>query len=79
MENWPATAEKAATPAKLEPIAVRPDEAARALGLSPRTIDKLIRTGAIRSRTVGRARLVSVASLRRFMDEGGTDDGSKVE
>ncbi|MBL0869240.1 MAG: helix-turn-helix domain-containing protein [Phycisphaerales bacterium] len=74
MENWPANAEKTPTPAKLEPIAVRPDEAARALGLSPRTIDKLIRTGAIRSRTVGRARLVCVESLRAFM-KGGSDDG----
>jgi len=62
MENWPTTPTTPA-PAPMEPIAVRPDEAARLLGVSPRTLDKLIKARAIDSRTVGRARLVAVPSI----------------
>ena len=48
--------------------ALRPLEAARWLGCSRDTIDRLIVAGALRSFTVGRSRFVSLAELRRYVE-----------
>ena len=54
-----------------EPGALRPDAAARWLGLSRDSIERLIRAGRLRSFKVGSARLISLSELRRFVrDEG---------
>lgn len=46
-------------------------EAARALGCSTRTLDRLISFGAIRSIRLLRRRVVPVADLRRLVERGG--------
>ena len=50
-----------------DPIAVRPNEAARLAGLSRRSIEHLIANGSLPSRRVGRARLILLADLRRLL------------
>lgn len=44
-------------------------EAARAVGCSPRTIWAACASGDLRAARVGRRRLISVAELRRWLDE----------
>lgn len=43
------------------------DEAATAIGVSPRLVRTLIARGEIRSLRIGRRRLVSVDALKRFV------------
>lgn len=50
-------------------IALRPREAAAALGISLRMVHKLIKAGVLRTRTLGRARVISVADLHRLMGD----------
>lgn len=59
-----------------EPIAVRPDEAARMVGISPRAMARLLASGEIRSLKKGHTRLVPTAELRAWIareldDQGG--------
>lgn len=49
--------------------ALRPSEAAEWLGCSRDTIDRLIAKRTLRSFKVGAARFVSLAELRRFVEE----------
>ena len=52
--------------------ALRPEEVAAALGVSRRTVDRLIATQAIRVVRLGeRAIAISTAELDRFIAEGG--------
>ena len=54
-------------------LALRPREAAASIGISPRTLDRLIAEGRIRSVKLGpsaaSARLIPVAELQRFLAE----------
>ena len=45
--------------------------AARAIGVSTRTLERLIQVGAIRTIPAFRRRLVPVKELNRFLSEGG--------
>lgn len=49
--------------------AFRPNEAARWLGCSRDTIERLWRSGELKSFTVGRARYISARELERFVAE----------
>ena len=49
-----------------EQLAVDMREAARRLGLSPRTIAKLISAGEMPSRKVGRRRIIPIRALEAF-------------
>jgi excisionase family DNA binding protein len=48
-------------------LALSTSEAAQAIGLSPRTVAELIATGALRSFTVGRRRLISVSAIEAWI------------
>jgi excisionase family DNA binding protein len=48
-------------------IAVSVVEAARRLGVSPRTMATLLAQKKIRSRTVGRRRLIPISALEEFL------------
>jgi excisionase family DNA binding protein len=48
----------------IEPLALSPREAAAYLGISKRTLSRLIRTGKIEARKAGPRTLVDVASLK---------------
>ena len=52
-------------------LALPRSAAARAIGLSTRSLDRLIRAGAIRTVPAFRRRLVPVTELNRFIAEGG--------
>ena len=52
-----------------ERLAYGPNEAAKALGSSRDTIDRLIERGELHSWTVGRRRFISAEELRRFIRE----------
>lgn len=58
------------TPAldRIEPIACRSSDGAKALGVSLRTFQSLLAAGAIPSAKVGRVRLVPVAALRAWLE-----------
>lgn len=51
----------------MEPLAVRPSEAAKVLGVSRAMIYMLTADGTLPSFTVGKARLISVDDLRAFI------------
>ncbi len=53
----------------MEPIAVRPAEAARALGLSRTALYSILSTGELESIKVGSSRLIPVEGLRKFVAE----------
>ena len=53
----------------MEPLTVRPSEAARALGISRTVLYGLLADGSIESIKVGASRLIPLESLRRFVDE----------
>ena len=48
-------------------LAVGIGEAARRLGVSPRTVTNLVRSKQIGSRKIGRRRVIPVASLEQFL------------
>jgi hypothetical protein len=56
-----------------EALALPRAAAARAIGVSTRTLDRLIEAGAIRSVSAFRRRIVSVEELQRFINEGGQE------
>ena len=61
-------------PNELGDILVLPrSAAARAIGVSTRSLDRLIRAGAITTVPVFRRRLIPVKELDRFIAEGGYD------
>jgi excisionase family DNA binding protein len=68
-------------PSSTEPTegryAYRPAEVARLLSLSRATIHALIKTGELRSRKVGKARLVPATEIARFAEKG--SDGTLDE
>jgi excisionase family DNA binding protein len=45
------------------------DEAAQAIGVSKRTIEELLSTGQLRSKVIGRRRLIPVSALRKLIGE----------
>jgi excisionase family DNA binding protein len=55
----------AAKPA--EPLALRPREAAEALGVSLRTLERLTRTGEIDSVLIGRCRVYELETLKAYL------------
>ena len=55
--------------ARVPKLALTMREAGEALGLSPRTIEQLVKTRQLRPVRVGRRVLLSVAGLRRFLRE----------
>ena len=52
---------------EVEVLAVNVREAARRLGVSPRTIASLIARGELVSRKIGRRRVIPVEALERFL------------
>jgi hypothetical protein len=54
-------------------LALPRSAAARAIGVSTRSLDRLIRAGAIRTVPAFRRRLIPVKELKRFIAEGGYD------
>lgn len=54
-------------PVPVEPIAVDLREAARRLGVSPRTMATMVAERQIESFTIGRRRLVPVAALTEYV------------
>ena len=50
-------------------MAVGVAEAARRLGVSPRTVATLLATGELSSRRIGRRRVIPVRALERFLNE----------
>jgi excisionase family DNA binding protein len=52
----------------VEKLAYNADEAARAIGLSVRYIRELVAKGKLRSVKVGKRRLISTESLRKFVN-----------
>lgn len=51
-----------------EALAYSPKEAARVTGLGITTVYSLLKDGTFRSRTLGRRRLISAASVREFVE-----------
>ena len=49
------------------PLALRPREAAAALGISPSTLERLTRAGEIESVLVGRCRVYEIDSLKAYL------------
>jgi excisionase family DNA binding protein len=45
------------------------DEAAESIGVSKRTIEELLSTGQLRSKVIGRRRLIPVSALRKLIGE----------
>lgn len=52
---------------EVEVLAVNVPEAARRLGVSPRTIATLIARGELLSRKIGRRRVIPVEALEKFL------------
>jgi excisionase family DNA binding protein len=52
----------------LPTLAYSPDDAAAALGVSRRTISRLLRSRAIKAKKSGRRTLVTADSLKRYLD-----------
>lgn len=50
----------------IEPLALRPREAAAAIGVSPETLVRLTKAGEIASVKAGRCRLYEVAELKAY-------------
>lgn len=53
------------------PLALPRNAAARAIGLSTRSLDRLIQAGVIKTVSAFRRRLIPVKELNRFLDDGG--------
>jgi hypothetical protein len=54
-----------------QPVALPRTAAAHAIGVSLRTLERLIQAGVIKTVPVFRRRLVTVQELNRFLAEGG--------
>jgi excisionase family DNA binding protein len=52
---------------RVERVLLRPEEAAKALGVSRTTVFELMRSGALRSVKIGAARRVSATALAEFV------------
>ena len=52
---------------RVERVLLRPEEAAKALGVSRTTVFELMRSGALRSVKIGAARRVSATALVEFV------------
>jgi excisionase family DNA binding protein len=52
---------------QVERVLLRPEEAARALGVSRTTVFELIRSGALRSVKIGSVRRISATALAEFV------------
>ena len=59
-------AENFSSESRLDPIAVTVDEACRVMGIGRTTLYELLQGGEVRGFSVGRRRLVSVASIREW-------------
>jgi hypothetical protein len=57
-------------PSEIEIISVPPKVGAKMLGVGKTTMAALIRSGAVKSIKIGKARRVEVASIRRLAAEG---------
>lgn len=55
---------------QVDPLALRPRDAAAALGISPSTLDRLNRAGQIPHVKINRFVLYRVESLRKWLEEG---------
>ena len=65
----PVISPKQATPEKqIEPLAVNSRQAAKLLGVSEKTIFNLTRDGKIHRKKIGWRTLISVASLKAFLE-----------
>lgn len=53
----------------MTPKSVRPAEAARLLGVCRDTVYVLMRSGQLRSRKVGRARLIPMSAIDDFLEQ----------
>jgi len=49
-----------------EPLLIGKKAAAQALGISPRSLDNLISSGELKTRRIGRRRLISWRALQEF-------------
>ena len=54
---------------KIDPLALRPRDAAAALGISPSTLDRLTKDGQIPHVKINRLVLYRVETLRRWLEE----------
>jgi len=54
---------------RIDPLALRPRDAAAALGISPSTLDRLTRAGHIPHVKINRLVLYRVESLRKWLEE----------
>jgi hypothetical protein len=68
---WRAKLQRDSTVEQKDALALPRSTAARALGLSIRSLDRLIQAGAIRTVPAFRRKLVTVKELNRFLSEGG--------
>jgi len=59
----------------VRPIALRPRDAATALGISLSTLDRLVRSGDLPVIKAGRVRIFSVESLQDWLRRQGGADG----
>ncbi len=58
-------------------MAISLSEAARQLGVSPRTVATLVAAGDLLSRTVGRRRLIPVRALEDFLRQDHVTSGKR--
>lgn len=58
----------------MEPMLLKPDEAAEALAICRAKIYELMRAGELRSIRIGVARRVPVDALREFIDAAGAEE-----
>ncbi len=63
--------ERDLTTGKRNALALPRSEAARAIGISTRSLDRLIQAGVIRTVPAFRRRLIPVKELNRFLTGGG--------
>jgi len=62
-----------------EVLAVNISEAARRLGLSPRTVAALVSSRELPSRKVGRRRIIPVVALEAFVKKDRSADSARSE
>ena len=52
---------------QVQPLSLRPRDAAAAIGISPSTLERLTRSGEIESVLVGRCRLYEIEALKAYL------------